>query len=177
MPPLVFPDNTVLCNFAAVNRLDLLEGWLRGRGRWAEAVAYESAQSAQVLPALDDLMVRKWLGEPIELDEEHAEDIERLRRVVFGGSLRKAREHLGEAQTCYLIDRVEEFRESWWITDDEDAYEYAVGRRITAYRTLDIMRHIVADQDIDAATAFTLMQSMAAAGRGLKLPASPRDLL
>lgn len=34
----VFPDNTVLCNFAAIERLDLLIGWLRGRGRWTEAV-------------------------------------------------------------------------------------------------------------------------------------------
>lgn len=28
MAAAVFPDNTVLCNFAAVHRLDLLEGWL-----------------------------------------------------------------------------------------------------------------------------------------------------
>ena len=32
----LFPDNTVLCNFAAVERLDLLRDWLRGRGRWTE---------------------------------------------------------------------------------------------------------------------------------------------
>ncbi|MGH3277686.1 MAG: hypothetical protein ACRDNW_00920 [Trebonia sp.] len=37
----LFPDNTVLCNFAAVNRLDLLKSVLGGRGRWTEAVAYE----------------------------------------------------------------------------------------------------------------------------------------
>ena len=52
MPPLVFPDNTVLCNFASVNRLELLEGWLRGRGRWTAAVAYEVGRSTTVLPAL-----------------------------------------------------------------------------------------------------------------------------
>lgn len=38
----LFPDNTVLCNFAAVNRLDLLKSVLSGRGRWTEAVAYEA---------------------------------------------------------------------------------------------------------------------------------------
>lgn len=34
MAPAVFPDNTVFCNFAAVERIDLLIAWLRGRGRW-----------------------------------------------------------------------------------------------------------------------------------------------
>lgn len=34
MAPVVFPDNTVFCNFAAVERVDLLITRLRGRGRW-----------------------------------------------------------------------------------------------------------------------------------------------
>ena len=48
----LFPDNTVLCNFAAVNRLDLLRSVLGGRGRWTEAVAYEASRSAAKLPPL-----------------------------------------------------------------------------------------------------------------------------
>jgi len=35
----LFPDNTVLCNFAAVDRLDLLQAVLNGRGRWTPTVA------------------------------------------------------------------------------------------------------------------------------------------
>ena len=34
MAPVVFPDNTVFCNFTAVERIGLLIAWLRGRGRW-----------------------------------------------------------------------------------------------------------------------------------------------
>jgi hypothetical protein len=34
-----FPDNTVLCNFAAVDGLALLEQILRGRGRWRVPVS------------------------------------------------------------------------------------------------------------------------------------------
>lgn len=54
---LVFPDNTVLCNFAAVSRLDLLERILLGRGRWSEAVAYEAGRSSAYLPDLKTLPV------------------------------------------------------------------------------------------------------------------------
>ena len=35
----LFPDNTVLCNFGTVGRLDLLRKVLDGCGRWTEAVA------------------------------------------------------------------------------------------------------------------------------------------
>jgi hypothetical protein len=47
-----FPDNTVLCNFATVGALALLEQVLDGRGRWVEAIAHEAEQSARYLPAL-----------------------------------------------------------------------------------------------------------------------------
>lgn len=40
----VFPDNTVLCNFAAVDQLSLLRNWLLDRGRWSEAVAAEASR-------------------------------------------------------------------------------------------------------------------------------------
>ena len=48
MTEFLFPDNTVLCNFAAVNRLDLLNSVLNGRGRWTEAVAYETRRSTEI---------------------------------------------------------------------------------------------------------------------------------
>ena len=37
-----FPDNNVLCSFAIVRRLEILEKTLAGRGRWTEAVANEA---------------------------------------------------------------------------------------------------------------------------------------
>ena len=56
MTEYLFPDNTVLCNFAAVNRLDLIKSVLNGRGRWTEAVEYEASRSASRLPALRGLV-------------------------------------------------------------------------------------------------------------------------
>ncbi|MCG3039466.1 hypothetical protein L7D48_02570 [Streptomyces sp. S1A] len=52
-----FPDNTVLCNFAAVDRLSLLEKVLDGRGRWTQAVAAEAGRSARYWPKLEQVAV------------------------------------------------------------------------------------------------------------------------
>ena len=87
MTVFLFPDNTVLCNFAAVDRLDLLESVLNGRGRWTAAVAYEAQRSARYLPALAGLEEANWLDEPIEItDEADIRQVTSVRRAVFGVS-------------------------------------------------------------------------------------------
>ena len=178
MSQFVFPDNTVLCNFAVVDRLSLLRDWLRGRGRWTEAVSSEVQRSAEYLPSLLSLGEEDgWLGEPIVIAGQSAiEAVERKRRIVFGGLPTEPRKHLGEAQTCYLISEVAEFTGAWWITDDKDAYEHAVHLGIGAYRTIDVVRHIVAEGDFGAREAFALMQKMASRDRWLVMPDSPTDL-
>lgn len=105
MAMIIFPDNTVLCNFASVHRLDLLKEWLRGRGRWTEAVENEARNSAAYLPDLVMLLHDRWLGEPIEItDESSISQIQAIRRSVFGGLPSMPRQHLGEAETCFIIN-------------------------------------------------------------------------
>ena len=108
MAPVVFPDNTVFCNFAAVERIDLLVAWLRGRGRWCEAVHHETTRSARCLSALTQLTGNDSpLGNPIIIDDpSEMQKINRIREVVFGGSIDKPTQHLGEAQTCWVIDGI-----------------------------------------------------------------------
>lgn len=106
MTEFLFPDNTVLCDFAAVDQLDLLRAVLGERGRWTEAVAYEASQSTRHLPALAALTAGDcdWLGDPIEITEDaDIRQIERIRRAVFGGGDDLPLQHLGEAQSCYVI--------------------------------------------------------------------------
>lgn len=172
----VFPDNTVLCNFAAVYRLDLLKDWLRGRGRWCEAVAYEAARSAAVLTQLATIAADGWLGEPIEVDEHQAAAVDLIRRVVMGGDPTRPLQHLGEAQTCHVIQTVADFAGSWWVSDDRDALEYASHQGIRTYRTIDVMRMIVADGDLGADQALQLMRAMRATGRNLLVPNTAREL-
>lgn len=173
----LFPDNTVLCNFAAVNRLDLLRSALRGRGRWTEAVAYEASRSAAKLPPLLGLPLEGWLDEPIEVtDPVDVRRIARIRRVVFGGTDAQPLKHLGEAQTCYVIKNWASFAGSWWISDDRDALRHARFQHIKTRETIDMMSIAVAYGEIGADEAFELMNQMADSDRYPRLPASAAEL-
>jgi hypothetical protein len=177
MTDYLFPDNTVLCNFAAVNRLDLLKSVLNGRGRWTEAVAYEASRSASKLSALRGLPAEDWLDEPIEItSESQIRKINQVRRAVFGGTDDKPLKHLGEAQTCYVIKNWTEFAGSWWISDDREAVRHAKLQGITTRETIDMMSIAVANGDISAPDAFDLMQRMADSDRHLRLPKSAEEL-
>lgn len=177
MTEFLFPDNTVLCNFAAVSRLDLLNSVLNGRGRWTEAVAYETTRSAQVLSDLGQLAADRWLGEPIEIDDEsEIQQINAIRRAVFGGTDDKPLKHLGEAQTCFVILKRSEFPGSWWISDDREALRYARLQGITARETIDLVSTAVVTGYVAAQDGFDLLQQMAHQGRHLRLPRSVAEL-
>jgi hypothetical protein len=177
MTEFLFPDNTVLCNFAAVERLDLLKSVLDERGRWTDAVAYEAIRSARVLPILSSLITGCWLGEAIEIsDEPDVQQINGIRRAVFGGTDDEPLKHLGEAQTCFVILKWSEFAGSWWISDDQEALRYARFQGITTRETIDLVNIAVANGDINARDGFNLMRQMADQGRCLRLPVSAADL-
>lgn len=177
MTEFLFPDNTVLCNFAAVDGLDVVTSVLRGRGRWTEAVAYEAQRSARILPALVSLVARQEFGDPIEITADaDILRVERIRRAVFGGTDDEPLRHLGEAQTCHIIQTCPELAGSWWISDDREALRYARFRGITTRETIDLVAMAVADGEISPKDGYLLMRRMASAGRHLRLPASSADL-
>jgi hypothetical protein len=174
----LFPDNTVLCNFASIDRLDLLRIVLNDRGRWTGAVAYEVSRSARALTALQGLTTDCWLGEPLEVDDEaDIQRIEQIRRAAFGGDPDRPTQHLGEAETCFVIREWPEFAGSWWITDDREALRYARFQGITTRETIDLMTIAVVDGDIRSDEAFELMTRMADQDRWLRLPSRPSDFL
>lgn len=177
MSAYVFPDNTVLCNFAAVERLDLLEAALAGRGRWTEAVADEARRSTKYLPGLAEISRKRWLGEPIEIDDENeVMRIERIRRAVFGGTSERPRQHLGEAQTCYLIKSWPELVGSHWVSDDKEALKYARRQGLVTLETVDLVRQLVAEEQLTLTDGFTLLSDMRANHRKLRFPASAAEL-
>ncbi|MDP4502622.1 hypothetical protein [Nonomuraea turcica] len=172
-----FPDNTVLCNFAAVSRLRLLEETLRGRGRWVEAIEAEASKSKAVFPELNTIAQDGWLGEPIEITNlNESRQVEQVRRAVFGGSFHRPTQHLGEAQTCHVILNWPQFRGSLWITDDRDAGEYARRQGITTRDTMDLFCEAIVDGLCTADEGFKLLHEMARLGRHLRLPSRPADL-
>lgn len=169
MSDWLFPDNTVLCNFAAVGELDLLESVLRGRGRWTEAVEQEARQSAAWLPSLGRPL--PWLGQPVEVTETtEIRSIEGIRRAVFGGSGDEPTKHLGEAQTCYLLQTRAEFRSSWWVSDDREAVRYARAQGITTRETCDVLAEAASMGDVTEDGGYAILRAMEAAGRHLRIP-------
>lgn len=177
MSTFLFPDNTVLCNFAVVDRLDLLRVVLNERGRWTAAVAYEAAKSTRFLPALGSVMAEGWLDEPIEITaESDVRKVNRVRRAVFGGTDDEPLKHLGEAEACFVIKEWKVFDGSWWISDDRVALRYARFQGITTYETVDLMSMAVADGDVTAQQAFDILCRMGDEGRSLRLPRSASDL-
>ncbi|GAB3660182.1 hypothetical protein GCM10027591_12930 [Zhihengliuella somnathii] len=163
MARIVFPDNTVLCNFAAVDESDLLLAFLRGDGRWTQAIYAEARKSLDFLPAMAGFICSSELGEPIEVTD--VESVERIRRVNFGGTSREPLRHLGEAETCYVLENYSEFSGSMWLTDDRDAYEFAKERGIRTLDTCEVFLSIVADGDLTPAQAHSIQQRMLDADR------------
>jgi hypothetical protein len=173
-----FPDNTVLCNFASVDALGLLESILNGRGRWTEAVAYEAKSSAQSSYArLAAVAADGWLGEPLEIQDSEADLVERVRRAAFGGLAGAPLQHLGEAQTLHVIQFWPGFRSSLWLSDDRAACDHARRRGITTLETQDVMAHGCSTGDISHTDGYKLLRQMRDAGRHLAIPDDPSGLL
>ncbi|WP_232837207.1 hypothetical protein [Lentzea terrae] len=139
---------------------------------------YEATKSARVLPSLVTLTNDGWLGEPIEIDKEsEIQQVNAIRRAVFGGTDDEPSKHLGEAETCFVILKWRDFTGSWWISDDREALRYARLQGITTRETIDLVNAAVVASDLSAQEGFRLMQQMADAGRHLRLPGSAAELL
>lgn len=176
MPFFIFPDNTVLCNFAAVKRIDLLGSYVGDHGRWAQAVKFEETKSEPYFPALGELLDGRLLGEAIEIDD--IDKVNRIRRGVFGGSDDEPLKHLGEAESCYIISTYAEYKQSIWLTDDGDAFEHGQDRGILTRDTYDCMQVLVANREISEVLAFEMMEGMYQMGRNpRRMPKAPREFL
>lgn len=172
-----FPDNTVLCNFAIINGLPLLRKILDERGRWVDAVADEARRSASFIPDLANIHREGWLGEPISMDDpDEIHQVDRTRRAVFGGNSHEPRKHLGEAQTLFIIKNWASFQGSHWITDDNEAFEFAKFQGITTKRTADLISEAVQYCYLSRTSGYGVLEKMVNAGRSLWVPPTADDL-
>lgn len=179
MSALLFPDNTVLCNFASVRQLGLLEQLLDGNGRWVEAVAYECGRSAEYLPDLRTVSSAGWLKDPIEIDADvDVREVEGIRKAVFGGAASVSTQHLGEAQTIHVLGRWPDYKGSIWVSDDQESIRVARGQGIAVRETQHLVAEAIQWGHIASAdVGFAMMQQMVAQGRNPALPHRASDLL
>jgi hypothetical protein len=120
----MFPDNTVLVNFGHLNRVDVFEELVRGRGRWTATVADECAASARVSGLATLSRMPELLGEPLrpESVDEHLA-VDRI-RIELSRPGARSRRNLGEAETLAII-RSRFLTEAVFATDDGPALEHA----------------------------------------------------
>lgn len=175
MPTLLFPDNTVICNYAAVGRLDLLQEVVGANGCWTQAVFAEARKSARHIPAMADLFTDPWLGDPIEIED--FEQVERIRVASLGGNRAEPTQHLGEAETCHLIHTDPDYADSKWITDDVAAFGFGKQLGIVTWDTRNTLEQLVSQRTLEARDAFALMADMWTADRNpLRMPERWQDL-
>ncbi|RZK74756.1 MAG: hypothetical protein EOP28_02325 [Rhodococcus sp. (in: high G+C Gram-positive bacteria)] len=167
----------MLCNFGVINQLGLLEMVLNGRGKWTEAVEDEAHNSARYIPALSAPALA-FLGDAVEVDDpDDIDAIQRIRRARFGGmDPNKPREHLGEAETCYVIMHNSAYTGSKWITDDRDALEFAKRQQIDTWETWHVMSEAVVNGYVTEYEGFDLLLDIERERPGLRRPKRPAEL-
>ncbi len=173
-----FPDNTVLCNFAATGRLDLLKEFIGDRGLIAESIAYEVGNSVAYYAALEAVFSDSWFPDPIRADAPgEPAKVETFRRVRMFGDPSKPREHLGESETFVLLQGRPEYAGSTFLTDDHDAFRVMDQFGVAVRDTRHVLTTLVARHSITAHDAFDLTVRMEEQGRELRRPpATAADL-
>lgn len=172
MPDFFFPDNTVLVNFAHINRMDLLERLLNGKGKWCATVAQECDRSS-VEPGLETMReARDIFGEPL-----YPEDAEHLDTYMLRQRITQPDDHpqksLGEAETLAIMSR--RFMTGFFLTDDKEAIRLAREHHIAVVTTWDLLRLAVRTKIVDADTLWGYVQTLRAQKRGT--PPRVRDRL
>lgn len=163
MAVLLFPDNTVLVNFAIISRMDLLERLANGNGVWCATVAQECAASA-AQPRLAALrQADSMFGEPwFPQGAEHL-DTTMLRQELAGPG-DNPRMHLGEAETLAIMLRRQVH--GFFVTDDGDARRLAAkhGVKVASSWVLLRMAHRKGWVDEDALWGY--VQTLRTSRRG-----------
>lgn len=142
MALLLFPDNTVLINFAYLHRMDLLQKLARNPV-WCGTVASECARSS-LEPDLEDLTLADGIfGEPLR----PANPVEHLAVATYKTRLDKPGDgrykNLGEAETLALIDC--RSLQALFVTDDQGVAQVvsqqgSAAPQVTVVTTWELLR-------------------------------------
>jgi predicted nucleic acid-binding protein len=162
---LVLPDNTVLINFALINRMDLLARLVRN-GAWCASVADECDRSAKQ-PGLDSMVAaHEIFGEPLrpENGREHVMT-QTLRRLLARPGEDRLR-HLGEAETLAIMS-CRSLR-GIFATDDGAVPTLAKQQGIQVVTTSDLLRAACRGHMVDADTLWSHFQTLRQSRRAMQ---------
>lgn len=175
MRPIVI-DTCTLINFAIVDQVPLLKKVLGRRGRWTEAVHWETKKAIPKYPGLRAVLDDGFLGEPIEFTSvRDALRIDEL-RLALSAPADPPLANLGEAQSIYAIHTLADLAGATFLTDDGAAADYARQQNIRASLTMHFLADAFAASHVGCPEAYEILQKMADLNRGVYVPASHYDV-
>ncbi|WBM80590.1 hypothetical protein KIV56_03950 [Cryobacterium breve] len=137
-PDYIFPDNTVLINFAIIGQLPLLKELLQGKGAWVAAVAAECELS--VLTGLYPTLgtVAAMMAEPLMPTAAERVDGRAIRNDI-AAPYEPFPKSYGEAETLAIIERRN--LSALVITDDGGVGRYVKDKKlgVKVLSTTDIL--------------------------------------
>lgn len=163
MAVLLFPDNTVLINFAIIDRMDLLERLANGNGRWCATVARECDRSARESNLGALAQARGIFGSPLAPDAAEHQDARRLREELASPG-DHPHQHLGEAETLAIMTR--RHLQGFFVTDDQSAVRLAAREGIPTVGTWHLLKVANKVEFLDAETLWGHTQTLRAKRRG-----------
>lgn len=136
---LIFPDTTVLVNFAYIQRMDLLEALCNGkRSLWVERVRGETApwrdKEGTASIAKSDFI----FGDPILLSPAQRQQA-RILRTQMAKPGDSPERHYGEAQTIVVAAEYALNEKVYFVTDDMKAAERGLEDKLQPLGTGDIL--------------------------------------
>ena len=164
MTVLVFPDNTVLINFAIMRRTDLLAQLVQDRGRWTVTIESECNRSAKETGLEELVDVGTILGDPLI-----PTGVERLATELIRRQLAKPddsrTQHLGEAETFAIVSQ--RAINALFVTDDLSAARFARTIPVKTATTADLVKLAVRTGKLGVDAAWSSVMLLRNAGRFL----------
>ncbi|MEL4358288.1 MULTISPECIES: hypothetical protein [unclassified Luteococcus] len=166
---LIFPDTTVLVNFALIDRMDLLEQLVNGRGTWCGTVSEECARRAERMNLPEMLRSSQIFGEPIRLVTRAEFDDYHLNLDWFASvSSDPHAGHEGESETLAIMLNREE--SGLMVTDDTSVPKRVevlqAQQRISVCTTWDLLRIALWRGQIEEKSFWDYRRTLLTEGRG-----------
>lgn len=149
-PLLLFPDTTVVINFALCDAMDLLERLMASRGRWCAGVAAECDHRAAEDGLPEMLKAHDIFGVPLRPESPREHMAVRMNQDYFLKPGDGRRMHLGESETLAIL--TERGLHARFFTDDTHVPRRAKSQGVICLTTWDLLRvallgdYVTADQ-------------------------------
>lgn len=169
LTPQGYFDTSTLSNFAAIDRLGILEDRWGHRAVWTDAVRDEVEEGRNHTSYMAKVLQCEWLGAPLSFLSSELSGIQNI-RARFSSVNDPPEKNLGEAELIFAILRA---GGGSLITDDQIAASFARRKGITVLDTCDLMTDAFSMGTTGCPESYDVLRAMDAAGRqNVRIPSN-----